>query len=979
MSESTFQFDSSTVPFALHHKVNQYFEAQKLRCQEEDVPFPDDPHFLEHLVYVVACSEFIADALLKEPHLLTLLSGLQKLPSSIKSIEQQLAKANNEEEFKQTLRILRRQELVKIAWFDLLQKSDLNTTILALSNLADTLIQQTAKYYFQILKKRLGTPVDQQGEEQEMLVIAVGKLGGKELNFSSDVDLIFVYPEVFEFQNIIRQQINEDIFYSQLGQQVIKAISDVTIDGFAFRVDMRLRPFGEAGPLVMSLSALEDYYQQHGREWERYALIKARVISGSPKNSKQLMAMLRPFVYRRYIDYSVFDSLREMKGLIELEVKKRQLEENIKQGWGGIRQVEFIGQVFQLVRGGREPIFQQREILTVLEVLKSHKMIETQDLESLKAAYIFLRNLEHRLQMAHDQQVQILPKDTLEKSRLAFSMGYEGWETFYQALTEHRKRVSELFNRVTAGPISEPLFEEPVKKSLSSLWDGSIAKEEAIQRLSGLGFHHGDEAYDMICEFHGQRNQEIFSRRGRERLAKLIPTIIKVSGYASKPEVALSCLFSMLKSIGKRSSYLALLVENTPMVELLSKLSVASPWIAQQISQFPDLLDELLDARRLYQPKSRAEFQEELSNQLRWIDEDDLEHQMECLRQFKLSNTIRVAAVDVMGKLPIKRVSDYLTEIAEVVLTEVVQIAWNQLVKRYGYPKSPTGIDKTCEFAIIAYGKLGGIELSYSSDIDLVFLHHPPEQGDDNEDRQLSNEEFYIRLGQRVYHMITAVTLSGPLYALDMRLRPMGDSGLLVSSMNAFAEYQRNDAWTWEHQALVRSRFITGSDSLRQKFTSLRREILGRKRDLTILKQDIIHMRQRIMESKPSKSKDVFSLKVDTGGIGDIEFIVQFLVLSQASNYPILLEHTDNLRLLNDLAACGILESKQAMLLQEAYLLYRQEVHRLALLDKEPISSDNKFDATRHEVQTIWKAILLDDSTEDGDSSTSLEASSGNT
>lgn len=959
----------SLIPSHLRGLAFRHLESLKEVMEMQGLPWPRHAQFENDLCKVLVCSDFIAHQLITDPHFfveLQLDSKLyapQKTPNYEALLRKKLKKIENKEALMVALRQFRNQHMVRIAWRNITGLSTLSEISACLTALAEAIINKSLELLYGWLVRQYGHPVNQEGVAQKLLVIAMGKLGGGELNFSSDVDLIFAYPAdvCMRHESNHQKEVCPETFFTQLGQELIKVLSTRTQEGFVYRVDMRLRPFGESGPLVMSDAALESYYQEQGREWERYAFVKARVIAGDRKPAQHLSLTLRPFVYRRYIDYGVFESLREMKALIESEVKSKGKQNDIKLGQGGIRQIEFIGQAFQLVRGGRDPLFQQREILNILNLLAQKGHLAKRICDKLSSAYIFLRNTENRLQMMQDHQVHQVPKEQLEQNRLAFSMGFDNLSSFQEELNTHCGTVANLFEVISAAPVPIDFTEASTEmnQTLVSLWTHSLSEKEALQTIARSGYLQPEVALELIDGFRTGRALAHLSVRGRARLDRLMPLIISLCGQMETPEEALKRLFSLIESIGKRSAYLALLVENPPIVRRLAKLCTASSWLSSQLCRYPLLLDEFLDPRRLYHPPTAKELSQEIQDRLRWIDVDDLEQQMESMRQFKLANVLRVAIADLMGEIPIKRVSDYLTAIAEVILQKALDIVWTQMVNRYGYPQIGPGIDADCEFAIVAYGKLAGLELGYSSDLDLVFLHkgeHP--QLLTNGEKQISNEEFYIRLGQRLFNLLNTSTLSGSLYHIDLRLRPSGASGLLVTSIEAFSDYQKNAAWTWEHQALVRSRVVAGHLKVSRQFESLRREILARKRDCETLKKEIVAMRQKMRQSKSVKKIDSFDLKLDEGGIGDIEFIVQYGILQYTSKHPILIEYTDNLRQINSLVASGILLSTDGEKLREAYLAYRDAGHRLALHGEEAVVTNRQFLLHRENVVEVWNKLL---------------------
>jgi [glutamine synthetase] adenylyltransferase / [glutamine synthetase]-adenylyl-L-tyrosine phosphorylase len=729
-----------------------------------------------------------------------------------------------------------------------------------------------------------------------------------------------------------------------------------TADGSVFRVDMRLRPFGDAGPLAMSYPAAEEYYQVHGRDWERYALIKARPVAGDFEGGHGLLARLQPFVYRRYLEFGALSALREMKELINAEVARRGLHDNIKLGPGGIREIEFIGQVFQLTRGGRDPAYRARGIREVLALLGRERQLPEGAADELLAAYEFLRRCENRLQMENDRQTHQLPAQAASRARLAAAMGYAGWEDFVRALDRHRERVrvhfDEVFNDAGRGTKNAADTEQ-----LASVWNGASPHEAAQAVLQRIGFPCADLVLDSLRMLRESRLYASLSARGQQRMNRLIPVLLEEIARSADPCAAFPRLMQFLESVGRRSVYLALLSERRQVLEQLIRLMTASAWIAEHLSRHPVLLDELLDPSALYGLPDRDAWGAEFERELGLVEAGDLEAAMECIRTLRHAAVFRVAASDIMNVLPLMKVSDHLTWIAEAVLETCLNRTWGDLVSRHG---EPTASDGKAGFAVIGYGKLGGIELGYGSDLDLVFLHDTPE-GQTEGPRRIENPVFFARLAQRLVHMISTYTRSGIAYAVDTRLRPNGNSGALVSSLGAFDAYQSREAWTWEHQALVRARAVAGSRRIGEAFRAVRGSILTQPRDAIQLQHDVKSMRRRMREQSGARKPGVFDLKQHPGGIVDIEFMLQYKVLAHAGRCPRLTDFTDNIRILNALKRHGLVEASDADFLADAYRAYRGKVHRLTLARQEALIPADEFVAERARVRSIWNLWMSDD------------------
>ncbi|MEO5574264.1 MAG: bifunctional [glutamate--ammonia ligase]-adenylyl-L-tyrosine phosphorylase/[glutamate--ammonia-ligase] adenylyltransferase [Gammaproteobacteria bacterium] len=959
----------ATLPVALRERVERDWQGYAQSASEANVQAPAHPDLLNVLYRVWAYSEFVAQTCTRHPQLFAdlLKSGDLLIDYAASEYEQKaqaaVSNTKNEQELGASLRHLRTREMLRIGWRDLAGWADLHETLADLSALAAACIEAALDKLHAWQSKEFGVPQSASGIAQSMMVIGMGKLGARELNFSSDIDLIFAYPEDGETQGKRPRMTNEEYFI-RLAQRLINALAAVTADGLVYRVDMRLRPFGDSGPLVLSFGALEDYYQNHGREWERYAMVKARVVAGDEEQGKQLMDMLRPFIYRRYLDFGVFEALREMKEMIVREAQRRGLQDNIKLGQGGIREIEFIGQLFQLIRGGRDTRLQEPGILRVLEYLGQANYLPVQVSRQLSDAYIFLRKVENRLQEFADEQTHTLPTDETDRARLALSMKYENWLTFQHALVQYTGQVHTHFVQIFKTPqISRSLESgKTAGADLNGLWQGTLDETQAAKLLEAAGFTDAPEAVRLLNQLHQGHHYRALSDRGRRRMDSLMPLLVAAVGAAEQADVTLMRLVNLIEAIAQRTAYLALLVENPLALSQLVKLCAASPWISALLTRHPLLLDELLDTRRLYSPLDRANLESELRQILLRIPEHDLEQQMEALRNFKQVHVLRVAAADTAGVLPLMIVSDYLTAIAELILQQVLNLAWHHLVARHGDPNCLVkGKPYTAGFAIVAYGKLGGIELGYGSDLDIVFLHDTEGEGQHTAGpKSIDNTVFFARLGQRIVHILNAHTPAGVLYEVDVRLRPSGASGLLVSSLESFADYQRTRAWTWEHQALVRARVVAeqGDNKIAVRFDRLRAEILQRPREANILRAEVHDMRERMRTALGTHEAGRFDVKQDEGGIADIEFMVQYDVLLWAHDYPALLTYTDNIRQLQGLAEAGLMSTADVQLLTGAYRAYRSAVHRCALQDEPAQVARTEFAEYRAGVIRIWKKLL---------------------
>jgi len=868
------------------------------------------------------------------------------------------------------LRQFRNREYLRILWRDFNRLCTLAETTADISAIAEVCIQAAMDFHYANLSEEFGIPsAAMDGSKQSLVVLGMGKLGARELNLSSDIDLIFAYPASGETQSKNPQQkirsIHNQEFFSHLGKRVIQSLDRLTPDGFVFRVDMRLRPYGDSGALVLNFDAMEEYYQDQGRDWERYAMIKARVVAGDVEAGARLLEILRPFVYRRYLDYSAFDSLREMKRLIQRDVQRRRLTDNIKLGPGGIREIEFIAQCFQLIRGGRERVLQQRNLQRVLNTLDELGYLPSQAVTELQDANVFLRNTEHAIQGYADKQTQDLPGAEPARTALALVMGFADWSAFKLALDAHRKNVETHFSRVVELPAQESA-DQPASafSSWQTFWlDAELTQEVAAQQLVAAGHEDAAEVARRLFALRSGAELKRMQATSRERVDIFMPRLLLAVLAAQKPSQTLLRILPLVEAVLRRTAYLVLAVENPQVLQQLVVLCAASPWIAQQLARHPVLLDELLNAGTLFTAPEKSVLQRDLQAQLLRVPMDDLEAQMEALRYFKLAHALRVAASEVSGQLPIMKVSDYLTWIAEAILEHVLELAWQYLVVKHGRPQKSEGIPCDKDFITVGYGKLGGIELGHNSDLDLVFIHDSDAKLTTDGVTPIENGVFFTRLGQRIIHILTALTPLGMLYEVDMRLRPSGNSGLLVSSLNSFAEYQHRQAWTWEHQALVRARPVAGDKNLAEKFDAVRREILCLPRDPEKLKKDVLEMREKMRAQLTPKDTEteknpMFDLKQGRGAIIDIEFMVQYALLRWSHEHPTLAQWTDNIRQLESLRSESLFGAKTAEALTEAYKAYRETLHRLNLqqLPGRVLMAD--FATQRETVQLIWKSLF---------------------
>ena len=949
--------------------IQQHADENWQKLQDCDYPAEWLNQHQETFTEILGLSPFVTEVALTKPDVFTRIVKHQwhkkiDIDQVCREFTSRLAETDSEEKLLIALRLFRAEQMAALAWRDLTNQQTIQASLTQTSKLADTLIMAAYNWLYKAHSARYGVPQGPDGP-QPMLILGMGKLGGKELNFSSDIDLIFSYPYKGETDHP-RKPIENQQFFTKLAQRLIAALNKTTPLGQVFRVDMRLRPFGDSGPLVAHFGALEDYYQDQGRQWERYAMVKARILNPESCYASQLEAILAPFIYRRYLDFTTIDAIRDMKRLIGKELRRRRLTGNIKLGAGGIREVEFFAQSFQLIHGGRETTLQSRELLPVLERLAELQIIEPDAISQLIEDYYFLRKAEHTLQQFKDEQTQLLPDSPWTQAVLAEVMGFTDYDAFLATLEQVMLRVHERFNELVAEPSDEQQEQDSLFSRCKDAWQVVLSEAEFADLLAEeLDAQANSALYEQLCSFKQQLSRHRIGQRGEDTLNKLMPEVIYYMLRQCPGEIItlLPRLFSVINAIIGRTTYLDLLHENPDVLKQLIKLCARSEWITEQIRSFPLLLDELLTPLYLQQQQTDIalvyeEYSDELRQSLLRVEPDDIEQLMEQWRQFKLCQQLRIAASDVSGSLPIARVSDKLTVLAEVLLDAVFTSAWQQVTEKFGAP-SHLGEGES-GFLIVGYGKLGGYELGYGSDLDLVFIHDAPQDVETTGPRRVSAQQFYIKLAQRIMHLLNTRTLSGQLYEADLRLRPSGNSGLLCCHLSGFEHYQEQEAWTWEHQALVRARSILGDAKLRSAFNEVRSSVLQRQRPLAELATEVVNMRLKMRNHLLDSQAPGLDLKQCEGGITDIEFMVQYWVLGYAHQYPLLTRWPDNLRILENASTAGLLSQQQSEQMQRAYLTLRDHYHQLTLAGQKFAHSNEELEAVRNLVTGQWQALFGD-------------------
>lgn len=862
--------------------------------------------------------------------------------------------AASEDDFAAALRRFRNHAQVIIGWRDLAGADTLETTLALLSDTAQQCIEAALCHAEQAVSARHGRLLDTDGKPMRLIVIALGKLGGRELNFSSDVDLVFSHAGPGASTGA--RPLDAGDWCTRVARRLVRLLGELTRDGFVYRVDTRLRPFGEAGALVNGSGAMENYYQMHGRDWERYAWIKARPVAGDIAGGRHLITSLRPFVYRRYLDYGAFESLRDMKALIDRQVARAEWQDNIKLGRGGIREIEFVAQAFQLVRGGQEPRLQDTRLLPTLSRLARGGHVSADAAAELAQAYRFLRRLENRLQLWADQQTHDLPTQAQPRRALAAAMAMPDWAALRAELDAVRSRVHDVFEQVFAAPQAAAAAHAADRQQLLALWEGELTAAESTRLLAQYGLADAAAICTALTDLQRQNRYRQLHSRGRRWLTQLVPLLFTTAADMETPDLALLRTLSVLAAVIGRSTYMALLVEYPDGLARLMRLCEASPWVTGQIARQPSLLDALLDPSQLYRPAGHRELEATLSAELAALPARDLEREMDLLRRFTQRAMLRIAAADISRALPLMVVSDHLTELAEVVLDTALHMARQQMTARYGRAYRQDG--QQAGFCVIGYGKLGGLELGYGSDLDLVFVYDGPRDALTDGGQQLPNHVYFTRLAQRLIHILSLRTPAGRAYDIDLRLRPSGDSGLLAMPIDAFASYQRDHAWTWEHQALVRARPIAGSIGLGARFKHIRQGILAQPRDLSLLAAAVQSMRERMRTRLDGSTAHELDVRQMHGGLIDIEFMAQFAALYHGHACAELLLFSDTIRILETLESAGIASYADIRMLTSAYRAYRRHIHARALQERPARIAEDDFVARRSAVQVLWQQWL---------------------
>jgi glutamate-ammonia-ligase adenylyltransferase len=900
--------------------LNERLSRLEIACREAGVPFYDDAGVDDHLQRVLLASDFAYESFLRDPPLLgPELLQLMSDPRHADARAGVLAEPHDDVGLRAALRHFRKREALRLIWRDVNGADAVETTLAGASVLAESCIEAALRGAERLVGARHGVVRDARGQVQRMVVLALGKLGGGELNFSSDIDVVFAYAENGDSTSDPERgsrALDAAAYYARVGQALVSLLADRSADGYVYRVDLRLRPFGNAGRLALSFAAMEQYFQSEGRDWERYAWIKARPVAGDRNAGARLLDTLRPFVFRRYLDYTAFAGLREMKALIDAEVARKDLADHLKLGPGGIREIEFVVQLVQLIRGGREPTLRARGLLPALAACEQLGFIPAARAQRLREAYRFLRRLENRVQMFADQQTHEIPADPRERERLALALDYPDWARLDIDLRVHRAAVTEEFAALMATDARSSARQ--AQAMWPDFWRALVASEGIdAQALADAGFDPPQEAAAELEAVLGSNALRNMSALSRERLDRVMPAVFAAAVAQAEPARCLARLLRLVQAVARRSVYLALLDEQPAALKRLSAVFSASAFLADRVIAHPLLLDDLFDDRVDSAVPRRSAIEDELARRLAALGDGDPEAEIELIQEVRNSALFRIGLAFLGSRLDGVAAARALAEIAEVVLAVVLRIAERELIAAHGR------LDERSEgagMAIIAYGSFGGTELGFGSDLDLVFVYDGDRaRGESDGAKPLDGSRYYARLAQRVVHLLGVLTRAGRLYEVDVRLRPDGSKGMLVLSMDAYEGYQRERAWTWELQALVRARALAGDAALGRRFERTRAELLATPRDAPAVRTDIAQMRERWRAERDRSDAQQFDLKQGVGGLVDIEFLLQGIVLLHAADRIELLASGNSADLIRIATDIGVLDRDQGASLADAH------------------------------------------------------------
>ncbi|MBV2234526.1 MAG: bifunctional [glutamate--ammonia ligase]-adenylyl-L-tyrosine phosphorylase/[glutamate--ammonia-ligase] adenylyltransferase [Sterolibacterium sp.] len=914
---------------------------------------------VDTLQKVLPWSRALARMLAAQPALADEITRQLTQPLDSACLHALLPDALDETSLKPALRQFKQRAYARLITRDLAGLASLAEVTASMTLIAEIALATAQRVLMQSLVARFGQPRSETGTPQQLIIIGMGKLGGRELNVSSDIDLIFLFPEngQTDGQGSSGKSLDNVEFFTRLGRGLISALDEITGDGQVFRVDMRLRPNGDSGPLVASFDMLENYFITQGREWERYAWIKARALPPVTDDDtppaqwaewmRALEALRRPFVFRKYLDFGSIEAMRDLHVQIRREVARKEMLDNIKLGPGGIREIEFIAQAFQLIRGGRDERLRIRPTQQVLPLLVESRRLSARSVNELTSAYSFLRRLEHRLQYLDDAQTHELPGAASDQALIAGAMGHADYSALLAELNQHRAIVSRHFDAVFADP-----HRERNDDAADHPWHDDLNRRQAegddsaaADRLSGQGYHDGAQVVARLAALHGGSRYQQMPTATRKRFDALMPQVIETCATTQQPDAALFRVLDLLEAVSRRPAYLALLLQYPLALQKLAQLAAASLWAAEYLKTHPILLDELLDPSILDITPDWPAFRQSLEEALA-AAEPDTEQQMDLLREAHHSQVFRLLVQDISGVLTVERLADHLSALADLMLELALKHAWRKITRRH---------IETPRFAIISYGKLGGKELGYASDLDLIFVMDDPHP---------AAGENYARLATRLNTWLSSQTAAGSLFDIDLRLRPNGESGLTVVSLDALRQYQLESAWVWEHQALTRARFSAGDPAIGAAFENIRDQILRQPREPAHLRQAVLDMRHKMRAAHATPARqadDVFDLKHDRGGLVDVEFIVQYLILGHAHEYAQLTGNLGNIALLKIAGELGLIPPSLAEDVRNAYRDYRRLQHG-ARLNNAPAQVAPAMVASQiAAVRALWQQVFAED------------------
>jgi glutamate-ammonia-ligase adenylyltransferase len=934
--------------------LNERLSRLEAACREASVPFHDDAGVDDHLSAVLLASDFAYQSLLRDPQLLG--PDFLQLMSDPRHADARAGVFNDVHDAGELRRLLRRfrlREALRLIWRDVTGADAIETTLAGASVLAESCLEAALRGAERQVGERHGVIRDARGRPQRMVVLALGKLGGGELNFSSDIDLVFAFAEHGDSDGA--RPLDATAYYTRVGQALVGLLADHSVDGYVYRVDLRLRPFGTAGRLALSFNAMEQYFQREGRDWERYAWIKARPVAGDRAGGARLLDTLRPFVFRRYLDYTAFAGLREMKALIDAEVARKDLADHLKLGPGGIREIEFIVQLVQLIRGGREPTLRARGLLPALAACEQLGFIPSARAQRLREAYRFLRRLENRVQMFADQQTHEIPADAEQRERIALALGHAGWDALEPELRRHRAAVAEEFAALMA--VDARNDARQARARWPEFWRALLADGVDAGAVAAAGFAPPGEVVTELEALLGGAALRTMSARARERLDAVMPALFAAACAQEHPARCLARLLRLVQAILRRSVYLALLEEQPAALRRLSAVFAASAFLAERVIAHPLLLDDLFDDRVDAEAPDATAIRDELARRLGMIAEADPEAEIEAIQEQRQSALFRIGLAFLGGRLDARSAAAQLADVAEVVVGAVLHIAERDMAAAHGRIDGGSGGEGS-GLIVVAYGSFGGRELGFGSDLDLVFLYDGARaQRESDGAKPLDGARYYARLAQRVVHLLGTLTRAGRLYEVDVRLRPDGSKGMLVQSLDGYAAYQRERAWTWELQALVRARAVAGDAVLARRYAELRADLLAQPRDAAKLRDDVVSMRARWRAERDRSNATEFDLKQGGGGLVDLEFLLQGLVLQHAVAHPALLANGANAALIEALRSAHVLDDETATALAHAHAGLLARAIRCTL-DARPrvVARD---DAVEHDAAAIMVACRV--------------------